>query len=74
MCVAVPVEIIEIQENEAVVNYGGVKKLVNISLLEDVKVGDYVLLHAGCALYKIDEEEAMKTLALFQEILECNEG
>lgn len=66
MCVAVPVEILEIIDQEALVNFGGVKKKVNITLIENPQVGDYVLLHAGCAVQKLDQEEAEKTLELFR--------
>ncbi|WP_432667236.1 HypC/HybG/HupF family hydrogenase formation chaperone [Wukongibacter baidiensis] len=68
MCVAVPVEVIEIIDSEALVNFGGVKKMVNIDLIHDLKVGDYVLLHAGCAMQKLDKEEAEKTLEIFREL------
>lgn len=66
MCVAVPVEIVKIDGTEAWVNFGGVQKMVSIALVEDVKVGDYVLLHAGCAVSRLDREEAEKTLELFK--------
>ncbi len=72
MCVAVPAEVIEIIDHEAIVNFGGVKKLINIDLVSDVIVGDYVLLHAGCAVVKIDQEEAEKTLEIFKTLIEDN--
>lgn len=68
MCVAVPAEIIEIIKNEALVNFGGVKKLININLVSDIEVGDFVLIHAGCAIHKIDKEEAEKTLEIFKQL------
>lgn len=70
MCVAVPVEVIEITGSDAKVNYGGVKRTINIDLVEDVQLGDYVLLHAGCAMQKIDKEEAEKTLEILRELAE----
>ncbi|OCL27741.1 hydrogenase assembly protein HupF [Orenia metallireducens] len=70
MCVAVPVEVIEVSDSEATVDFGGVKKQVNILLVPDVEVGDYVLLHSGCAMQKLDKEEAEKTLELFRELAE----
>lgn len=73
MCVAVPVEIVKIDEKEAWVNFGGVKKMVSIALVEDVKVGDYVLLHAGCAVSRLDREEAEKTLELFKAYITMEE-
>lgn len=68
MCVAVPVEVIKIKGNEALVDFGGVRKLVNIDLVYDLKVGDFVLLHAGCAMQKIDKEEAERTLEIFRAL------
>jgi hydrogenase expression/formation protein HypC len=70
MCVAVPAEVLEIDGQTALVNFGGVKKKVNILLVRDLKVGDYVLLHAGCAIEKLDQEEALKTLEIFKELLD----
>jgi hydrogenase expression/formation protein HypC len=72
MCVAVPAEVVEIREHEALVNFGGVKKVVNIDLVSDVNIGDYVLLHAGCAVQKIDKEEAERTLEIFKALAEDN--
>lgn len=69
MCIAVPSKIVEIKDNNiAVVDVGGVKKEILVDLLDEVKVGEYVLLHAGFAIQKLDEEEARKTLEIFQEI------
>lgn len=72
MCVAVPTEVVEIIGHNALVNFGGVKKLVNIDLVSDVNVGEYVLLHAGCAVQKIDKEEAERTLEIFKILAEDN--
>lgn len=69
MCIAVPVEIIEIYENEALVNFMGVKKKVDTSLIEDITLGDYVLLHAGCAIEKLNKEEAEETLRIFESLI-----
>ena len=58
MCLAIPVQIKEIiDENTAVAEISGLKKTISTALLEDVKVGDYVILHVGYALQKIDPEE-----------------
>lgn len=66
MCLAIPVQIKEIiDENTAVAEISGLKKTISTALLEDVKVGDYVILHVGYALQKIDPEEAQKTLGSF---------
>lgn len=61
MCLAIPVQIKEIiDENTAVAEISGLKKTISTALLEDVKVGDYVILHVGYALQKIDPEEAQR--------------
>ena len=67
MCLAIPAEVIAIDGDTAQVSVGGIKKEVSLALVEDVSVGDYVLLHVGYALNKISAEEAEKTLQLFAE-------
>jgi hydrogenase expression/formation protein HypC len=69
MCIAVPLEVIELYEEEALLLYKGVKMKVNIFLLEEVAVGDYVLVHAGCAIEKLDKKEAEETKLLFEQML-----
>ena len=62
MCLAIPVQIKEIiDENTAVAEISGLKKTISTALLEDVKVGDYVILHVGYALQKIDPEAVSYT-------------
>jgi len=69
MCLAMPARVVELLPNDnAMVDLGGVRKEISLSLVEDVAVGDYVILHVGYALQKLDIEEAMKTLALFAEL------
>lgn len=66
MCLAIPVQIESILDNDmATVNLSGVKTTISVALLDDVKVGDYVILHVGYALNKLDQKEAEATLALF---------
>lgn len=68
MCLAIPVRIEElVAVDGALVNLGGVRKAISLSLVDDVGVGDYVIVHAGYALQKLDEDEAARTLALFAE-------
>ncbi|MBI1195247.1 MAG: HypC/HybG/HupF family hydrogenase formation chaperone [Gammaproteobacteria bacterium] len=67
MCLAIPAEVISIEGDNAQVSLGGVKKTVSLALVDDVAVGDYVLIHVGYALNKISPEEAQKTLDLFAE-------
>lgn len=69
MCLAIPARVVQISDGErAVVDMGGVQKEVSLALLEDVREGDYVIVHVGFALNKLDPEEAERTLALFAEM------
>jgi len=69
MCLAIPVKVVEVgADDTAIVDLGGVRKEISLALLADVRVGDYVILHVGYALTKLDAEEAEKTLALFAEL------
>jgi hydrogenase expression/formation protein HypC len=71
MCLAVPGKILEIDGNKAIIEYGqGVTNKANISLV-DVKVGDYVLVHAGFAIKTLDEKEALETLEVWRQVLEA---
>jgi hydrogenase expression/formation protein HypC len=71
MCLAIPSEIIEIKDTMATIDLGGVRREVSLLLLpEEASVGDYVLVHAGFAIHKIDKEAAEETLKLLQEITE----
>lgn len=69
MCLALPAQIVQIAAagDAATVSVDGVQVEVSLALVDDVHVGDYVLVHVGYALNKIDEDEALKTLALFAE-------
>ena len=67
MCIAVPMKVIEINEDMGVVEGNGVKREVGIMLLENLKIDDWVLVHAGFAISKINQEEAEETLALLKE-------
>lgn len=69
MCLAIPARVEQlVADARAIVNLGGVKKEISLSLLDDVAVGDYVIVHVGYALQKLDEDEAHRTLALFAEL------
>jgi hydrogenase expression/formation protein HypC len=72
MCLAIPVKVVELGAGDtAIVDLAGVRKEISLALLSDVQVGDYVILHVGYALSKLDPEEAEKTLALFAEMTEA---
>jgi len=69
MCLAIPACVEQlIAGDSAIVNLGGVRKEISLALVEDIAVGDYVIVHVGFALQKLDPEEAAQTLALFAEI------
>jgi hydrogenase expression/formation protein HypC len=74
MCLSVPAQVMKIEGDTAEVSVGGTLLSANLSLVDDVVVGDYILLHTGFALQKIDAEEAAATLETFNEFRELNEA
>jgi hydrogenase expression/formation protein HypC len=73
MCLAVPAKIIEIKDgNMALVESEGVIKEVSLAMIEGPEIGDYVIVHVGFAINKIDQDEALKTLDLIEEIGRMN--
>jgi len=74
MCWAIPLQLTEVTGDTGKVNVGGAVREVGLQLVEDPKVGDYVLIHAGFAIQKLDEKEAQETLRLWQEIAEKMEA
>jgi len=68
MCLAIPARVVAIDGDNAIVDLGGVRKDVSLALVDDVAIDDYVIVHVGYALNKLDPEEAAKTLALFAEM------
>lgn len=71
MCLAMPAQITKMLGNQrALVNLGGIEKEISTLLLEDIAEGDYVILHVGYALTRLDEQEAQKTLLLFAEMMQ----
>jgi len=69
MCIGIPAKVIEISGTSGKVDYQGVKRETSFLMLPDVKVGDYVILHAGFAIKKLSEADAKETLRLIQEIV-----
>jgi hydrogenase expression/formation protein HypC len=68
MCLALPVRVVELAPGDnAIIDLGGIRKQISLALVEDVAVGDYVILHVGYALSKLDPAEAEKALTLFRE-------
>jgi len=69
MCLAIPAKVVQKLENDqALVEVGGVRNRISLLLVEDVTVGDYVIVHVGFAIARLNAVEAAKTLALFDEI------
>lgn len=66
MCLSVPAKIVSIENNIATVDLAGNCLKANLDLLDDVKVGEYILVHAGYAIQKIDEKEAQETLNIIK--------
>lgn len=72
MCVAIPGEVVSLDaDGTALVDFGGVRRAVSLSLVEGVAVGDYVIVHAGFALHRVDPDEARETLELFRTALDA---
>lgn len=69
MCLAIPARVTELLPDDmATVDAGGISKRVSLALVDEVALGDYVILHVGYALSRLDPDEAAKTLALFAEV------
>jgi hydrogenase expression/formation protein HypC len=70
MCVAVPGKVISIEHNRGKVDFLGAVREVSFEFIENVSVGDYVIVHAGCAIEKLEENDALQTIELFKELEE----
>ena len=69
MCLAIPAKVVQKLDNDlAVVEVGGVRNNISLMLVDDVAIGDYVIVHVGFAITRLNAEEAEKTLELFDEI------
>jgi hydrogenase expression/formation protein HypC len=74
VCLAIPARLIEAEGERGLVELGGVTRQVSLVLLPEAQVNDYLLVHAGYALQKVDEEEAEATLRLLTEIAQSEEA
>jgi len=72
MCLSIPAKVEQIEGEMAVVSVGGTKYNASLQMLDDVKIGDYILLHTGFAIQKLSEEEALESLKVFEEFEELN--
>ncbi len=68
MCLAIPAEVLKVDGNKGVVDYGGLEQEVSLDLVENVRPGDYVLVHVGFAIEKVSKEAALETIAIFKEL------
>lgn len=68
MCLAIPMKIVEIKGEKGIVEIGEIKREVGLQLIENAKIGDYIIVHAGFAIQRLDEKEALETLELFAEM------
>ncbi|HOK80710.1 MAG TPA: HypC/HybG/HupF family hydrogenase formation chaperone [bacterium] len=68
MCLAVPMKVMSVKGKRAFANLGGVKREVDISLVKNIKAGDYIIVHAGFAIQKLNKKDALKTLKLFEKM------
>lgn len=69
MCLAIPAKITQLLDDKrAIVNLSGVEKEISLALVDDIALGDYVIVHVGFALTRLNEQEAEKTLAIFSEM------
>jgi hydrogenase expression/formation protein HypC len=73
MCLAIPGKVVSVEGTIAVIDFGGVQRQTNVSLVE-VKPGDYVIVHAGFAIQTVDEVDALETIKLWDELLASQEG
>ena len=73
MCLAVPMRVVELNLPMGTVELEGVRRHVHLGFLEEVSVGDYVLVHAGCAVQRLRPEEAEEDLALLRQLLAASE-
>ncbi len=74
MCLGVPGKVTAVNGKNAVVEIFGASREISVELLKEVKEGDYVLIHAGCAIQVLDEEEAAATIQLFSELRDVTNG
>jgi len=74
VCVAVPMRVVEVGEFDCVAEIDGVRKSANTMTLDDVKVGDYIMVHAGFAIARLDPVTAEETLALMRQIVDMEGG
>jgi hydrogenase expression/formation protein HypC len=68
MCLGIPMKVIQLDGDTAVAEAGGIRKDVRLDLVSDITIGDYILIHTGFAIEKLDPKEAVETLELIKEV------
>ncbi len=68
MCLAIPTRILSIEDQQGVVELGGVRRAISLVLTPEARVGDYAIVHTGFSINILDEEDAQETLRLFEEM------
>ena len=68
MCLAVPMRLVRREEDFGLAEVGGIERKIGLQLVDEATVGDFVIVHAGFAIQKLDEEAAQESLALFEEM------
>lgn len=71
MCLAVPLKILNMNDNEATAELNGIKRIIRTDLIKNLNIGDYVLVHAGFAIEKLKKDEAAETIKALQELDEA---
>ena len=71
MCLAVPLKIVELKGKNAVGEIEGVRRNLRVDFIKDLKIGDYVIVHAGFAIEKLDEKDAKENIALIKEVTDA---
>ena len=74
MCLAVPGKLLKVDGHQGEVDFSGVCRQADLRLVPDVKIGDFVLVHAGCAIQIVPEDEALKTMELFHEMMRAEDA
>ena len=74
MCLAIPAKIIGIENEMGTIDMDGTQREVSLLLIEDAEIGDYVFVHAGFAIHKIDETEAMQSLKVLRDMASLEDG
>lgn len=74
MCLAIPAKIVKIEDAMGTIDVDGTRREVSLLLLEDARVGDYVIVHAGFAIHKIDEVQAMESLKVLRELASLHDS